>query len=123
MDTAVEAAEERPHFLISAPPRLATCGGEQEWGGEEVRTCYILGGIVQRHNNLLRLARCAAVSGSSSRPQVTPHPAPPSRAAHLGRELLLQPLLIADDVRHAHAANLGVQEVGDLGWMVGGGGG
>jgi len=122
MDTAVEAAEERPHFLISAPPRLATCGGEQEWGGEEVRTCYILGGIVQRHN-LLRLARCAAVSGSSSRPQVTPHPAPPSRAAHLGRELLLQPLLIADDVRHAHAANLGVQEVGDLGWMVGGGGG
>jgi hypothetical protein len=28
MDTAVEAAEERPHFLISAPPRLATCKGE-----------------------------------------------------------------------------------------------
>ncbi len=26
MDTAVEAAEDLPHFLISAPPRLATTG-------------------------------------------------------------------------------------------------
>lgn len=24
-DTAVEAADERPHFLIKAPPRRATC--------------------------------------------------------------------------------------------------
>lgn len=35
--------------------------------------------------------------------------------SHLGRELLLQPALVGDDVGGADAADLCVEEVGDLG--------
>ncbi len=58
MDTAVEAAEERPHFLIRAPPRLATWAGARAgrgWAG--------VGYTCQRGS--LRASRPAWLSGYS----------------------------------------------------------
>lgn len=77
MDTAVEAAEERPHFLISAPPRLATCGGEQEWGWEEVRTAtYWVRSCsgTTTYCGLQGVQLCPAPAAVPKSPPTQPHP-------------------------------------------------